>query len=458
VLVTLQLTRCVRRTPHNQFLVRRSDGALQWQPGNDSTTLASPDAAALVAADDGTAGGDAGGGQAALDVYRVNAKVGYGEHFVLVGDQPALGAWDIVRGVRLRWTGCDVWQASASLPRGGGTEYKLVRCAGDGDDIAAVDWLPGDNWTLPPLSSVHASAAGGRPVSRHVHATLPDGWWQPWYWAPELGNADALVYLPDYLPAAPAAPRVASSSSSMEADAPAQQSRSMPAMSDAQRAAALSDASALAAAREQSADGLSMLTGLARAAGSNEQLGAAAVKAASEGLTLDINSPGFATTAARTAVAGAGVAGVATAAAGIAGGDAALMAAMQPVAEAAALGMLVAFGAKNLLFAEDRQRFLEATGSRQKLLKLLKDNMSAIGVAGNADVAAAVSKSAAEAGFEFDPLELLEEEGEGSEEMEEVARTRPAGLRVPAATAAALADEAAGSAAAVLQQDANDMN
>ena len=447
-------------TPPHQFLVRRSDGALQWQPGNDSTTLASPDAAALVATDDGTAASDAGGGQAALDVYRVNAKVGYGEHFVLVGDQPALGAWDVARGVRLRWTGCDVWQASASLPRGGGTQYKLVRCTGDSEDVRAVDWLPGDNWTLPPLSSVHAAAAGGRPVSRHVHATLPDGWWQPWYWAPELGNADALVYLPDYLPAAPAAPTTSSSSSSssssgVEADAPAQQTRTMPAMSDAQRAAALADASALAAAREQSADGLSMLTGLARAAGSNAQLGAAAVKAAAEGLTLDVNSPGFATTAARTAVAGASVAGVATAAAGIAGGDAAMMAAMQPVAEAAALGMLVAFGAKNLLFAEDRQRFLEATGSRQKLLKLLKENMVAIGVAGNADVAAAVSKSAAEAGFEFDPLELLDEEG--GEDREEEESKRPAGLRVPAATAAALADPA-GAAAVVLQQDATERN
>ena len=441
--------------------MRRSDGALQWQPGNDSTTLASPDAAALVATDDGAAGGETG--HAALDVFRVNAKVGFGERFVLVGDQQSLGAWDVARGVRLRWTGCDVWQASAALPRGAGgqegvaagTEYKLVKCTGDGDGISALDWLPGDNWTLPPLGSVHASASGGRPVSRHVHATLPDGWWQPWYWAPELGNADALVYLPDYLPATPAAPSTASSSSGSESYTPAQQPVA-PAMSDAQRAAALADASALAAAREQSADGLSMLTGLARAAGSNAQLGAAAVKAAADGLTLDVRSPGFAATAARTAAAGAGVAGVATAAAGIAGGDAAMMAAMQPVAEAAALGMLVAFGAKNLRFAEDRQRFLEATGSRAKLLKLLRDNMNAIGVAGNADVAAAVSKSAAEAGFEFDPLELLEEEGEG--EAEEAEMKRPAGFRVPAAHLSAMADEAAGAAAVVLQQDASDRN
>lgn len=403
-------------------MVQRADGNVQWQPGDDSTTLASPDAAALASSSENEDDASAVGG-AELDMFRVNGKLQYGEHFLLVGSTPALGSWDPARGVRLRWTGCDVWQTSALLPRAAAAEYKLVRCSEDGTPLG--DWLPAgqdNNLQLAPLAGVHASAATARPVSRHVNATLPDGWWQPWWWASELGTADALVFLPDFAPVASVARAPTTADLSSAAAPPDLQ------LTEAQRQAALADASALAAAREQSTDGLSVLSGLARAAGSNAQLGAAAVKAASQGQkTFDVRSPEFA----RTAAAGAGVAGVATAAAaGIGGGDAAMMAAL-PVAEAAALGMLVAFGAKNLLFAEDRQKFMEATGSRAKLLKLLKDNMEAVGVAGNADVAAAVSKSAAEAGFIFDPLELIsaDEEGDWSNNTDD----RAPGLKMPTA-------------------------
>jgi hypothetical protein len=83
----------------------------------------------------------------------------------------------------------------------------------------------------------------------------------------------------------------------------------------------------------------------------------------------------------------------------------------QPAAEAAALGMIVAFGARNLLFADDRKRFLAAAADRDKLLQLIRDNMAAVGVSDDSDVAAMISRSAADSGLgEFDPLELLSDD------------------------------------------------
>jgi hypothetical protein len=68
---------------------------------------------------------------------------------------------------------------------------------------------------------------------------------------------------------------------------------------------------------------------------------------------------------------------------------------------------IVAFGARNLLHADDRKRFLAAAADRDKLLQLIRDNMAAVGVGGDSDVAA-MTEVRADAGLaEFDPLELL---------------------------------------------------
>ena len=345
-------------------------------------------------------------------MYRVNAKLPFGEHFLLVGAAESLGAWQPDSGVALRWTHCDVWQGSASLPREPEEcEYKLVKAGGEQEGPA---WLGSLNERLPQLQDTHTAAQGGRCVSRHLHRTVADGWWQPWYWAPELGNCDCLVFLPDVPPG----------SASDQGG-------------DSQRASGARDAAALAQMRAQSNDGLALLTGVARAAGADSTSGARAVLAAADasagqGSSAISLSSGDAQAsfqaAARTAAgAAAGVASLAGAAATLSGSDAALIA-LQPAAEVAALGMLVAFGARNLLFAEERERFISAAGSRAKLLKLIRDNMSAVGVGGNAEVAAAVSKSAAEAGFMFDPLELLNEEDE-DEGAATRAQPQPTGLQ-----------------------------
>ena len=66
---------CARRTPRRsrplraQFIVIRADGTLQWQPGEDSTTIASRAAARL--------GADAA---VPLDVFRLNAKARAAPH------------------------------------------------------------------------------------------------------------------------------------------------------------------------------------------------------------------------------------------------------------------------------------------------------------------------------------------------------------------------------------------
>jgi len=271
--------------------------------------------------------------------------------------------------VQLKWSDADVWETSLSLEtdRGGPpAEFKLLHRTSDG----SVTWMSGQNEVLPALGVAHAASfAAGRPVSRHLHRQRLE-WWQPWYWAPELGHADVLVSLPGAAPAS-------------AADSP-----------ERLRAGA-ADAAALAYARTEGAvDSLAPL-----AAAGPLVAGLAAAKGVSAQAAAELRSALQTAGAVGAAVATAGAVGIAG------GGDVALAsAAAVPIAEAAALGMLVAFGAKNLLYAEDRARFLEATGSRKKLLKLIRQNMQAVGVGGNAQVAASVAQTAAEAGFVFDPL------------------------------------------------------
>jgi hypothetical protein len=371
-------------------------------------------------------------------------QVPYGEEFLLVGSCASLGGWDPSAAVPLRWSGSDVWQASLSLPRDAAVEYKLLRREAA---TGALHWVEGHNCVIPALAASHLppaqpsdpeeppSSPAALPVTRHLHCTL-HGWWQPWYWAPELGAADGLVYLeyPGNVP-----------------------------LSFDEGVAAAVDMAALLDVRDASPNGFAGMqaaaAGAAAAAGEDDAgaAGVAALRAAvaagtdgagaspsppapprTEALASALgaaaewsrDNPGVAA-AARTAAAATAVTAGVTVLGGLGAGgaaDAALAALAQPAAEAAALGMLVAFGTRNLLFADDRKRFLAAASSRDKLLQLIKDNMAAVGVSGDADVAAAVSKSAATSGFEFDPLELLSEGAAGGEgaagESEAAARER----------------------------------
>lgn len=110
------------------------------------------------------------------------------------------------------------------------------------------------------------------------------------------------------------------------------------------------------------------------------------------------------------AVAGAGAVGGTAAAIklGMTGGAAglgfageALGVALQPAMEVAVIGTILALGAKNLLFAEDRKKFLEAMQDRDSLFTLLKENINATGLLPLPGGDAAASSAPA-----FDPLGL----------------------------------------------------
>jgi len=353
---------------------------------------------------------------------------------VLVGDDPALGAWDPAKGVTLRWSCTDVWQASVALPRDRAVEYKLVRRDTATGELA---WVEGYNSRVPPLAETHlrflvdaqagadsdspsgaageeagpassslpvSSALRALPVTRHLHRQL-GGWWQPWYWAAELGEADGLVYLAD----AGAVP--------LSFDEGVTAAVDMAALLDVRDAKPNGFAGMQAAGKDGGAEGVKAMRAAVAAGSAGAGASPSPALAPSSPVSLASGlgeaaaewsrSNPVAAAAARSAAA----AGVASAAVAATGGEAALAALAQPAAEAAALGMIVAFGARNLLFAEDRKRFLAAAADRDKLLQLIRDNMALVGVGDDSDVAAFVSRSAAESGLaEFDPLELLRDE------------------------------------------------
>ena len=341
-----------------------------------------------------------------------------------MGDDAAIGAWDPARGVPLRWTSTDVWQASLALPRDRAVEYKLVRrnCA-----TGELAWVEGYNARVPPLAETHlrflvegppaadaegaegapaamalpaSSALRALPVTRHLHRQL-GGWWQPWYWAPELGAADGLVYLAD----AGAVP--------LSFDEGVTAAVDMASLLDVRDAAPNGFAGLQAAGAGGGAEGVKAVK--AAVAAGSAGAGASAtplLPPRMAGMASQLGEVAAewskANPAAAAAARSAAAAGVASAAVAASGSEAALAALAQPAAEAAALGMIVAFGARNLLYADDRKRFLAAAADRDKLLQLSRDNMAAVGVGGDSDVAAMISKSAADAGLaEFDPLELL---------------------------------------------------
>lgn len=70
-------------------------------------------------------------------------KTAWGDRVLVVGNLPALGAWDPQKGVELR-TADDIypkWSASAALPAGARVEYKYVTITAAGE----VFWEHGDN-------------------------------------------------------------------------------------------------------------------------------------------------------------------------------------------------------------------------------------------------------------------------------------------------------------------------
>jgi hypothetical protein len=70
-----------------------------------------------------------------------DARTRWGDQVIVVGDHPALGAWDPARGVRLDARTWPTWTGAASVPLGTHLAWKVVTRRADG----TVAWEPGEN-------------------------------------------------------------------------------------------------------------------------------------------------------------------------------------------------------------------------------------------------------------------------------------------------------------------------
>ena len=84
---------------------------------------------------------------------------GWGDRVVVVGSDPALGAWDPYRGLDAT-THKDLfpsWSATTRLPSGSRVEYKFVTIRASGE----VVWEPGPNRVLDIPASGRAQVVSG---------------------------------------------------------------------------------------------------------------------------------------------------------------------------------------------------------------------------------------------------------------------------------------------------------
>jgi hypothetical protein len=74
--------------------------------------------------------------------FQLPHHVEYGQDMCLIGEDPALGEWDVTKCVPMAWHDGDYWTAEAELPAGSKVEYKyVVRAAEDkGGDV--LEWQP----------------------------------------------------------------------------------------------------------------------------------------------------------------------------------------------------------------------------------------------------------------------------------------------------------------------------
>jgi phosphatidylserine/phosphatidylglycerophosphate/cardiolipin synthase-like enzyme len=89
----------------------------------------------------------------------VNGATGWGDRMVVVGSDPALGAWDPERGVPMDTTDTlfPNWTGRVAVPSGTDLEYKFVQITASGE----VRWEPGDNRRLSTPASGRATVISG---------------------------------------------------------------------------------------------------------------------------------------------------------------------------------------------------------------------------------------------------------------------------------------------------------
>ncbi len=109
---------------------------------------------------------------------------GWGDRVFVVGNDPALGAWDPHRGVELK-TSDDLfpaWAGHLRLPAGADVEYKFVTIKADG----SVEWEEGPNRGL------HVPDSGRATVMAGAYGDTSSNW-------TPAGHVDAEVEIPGYL-------------------------------------------------------------------------------------------------------------------------------------------------------------------------------------------------------------------------------------------------------------------
>ncbi|MET7418670.1 carbohydrate-binding module family 20 domain-containing protein [Dactylosporangium sp. NPDC005555] len=138
--------------------------------------------------------------------FSAYAVVAPGERLVLVGNAPALGAWNPAAGVRLSSATYPQWTAQVRVPAGTAIEYKYVKLAADGTviwesrpnrtaTVPADGWLStSDGWeagaTVQGDVTLHVSESPGQQL--YVVGAAPSiGSWDPANAVPLTKAADA---------------------------------------------------------------------------------------------------------------------------------------------------------------------------------------------------------------------------------------------------------------------------
>ncbi len=76
--------------------------------------------------------------------FEAEVRTAWGERAVLVGDHPALGGWDVARGVAMDPVAWPLWAATVELPPGETVRFKVVTVGADG----SVTWPAGPDQVL----------------------------------------------------------------------------------------------------------------------------------------------------------------------------------------------------------------------------------------------------------------------------------------------------------------------
>ncbi|CAO1942338.1 unnamed protein product [Urochloa humidicola] len=83
--------------------------------------------------------------------FVLKKQCAFGQHFLVVGDVPALGLWDPSKAIALDWSEDHVWTAKTDLPANKLIEFKfLLR-----DASGHVRWQHGGNRTLQTTETTH---------------------------------------------------------------------------------------------------------------------------------------------------------------------------------------------------------------------------------------------------------------------------------------------------------------